>query len=56
MKHYIFDGKTYDRLPDPFRGCSPMTDARFVELGGTVKVTFFYINFGSCKNTAYCKI
>ena len=37
MKHYIFDGKTHDKLPDPFRGCSPMTEERFVELGGVIE-------------------
>lgn len=36
MKHYTIDGKTTDYLPDPCKGVSPMTDARFVELGGTV--------------------
>lgn len=36
MKHYTIDGKTYDKLPDPCRGVSPMTDARFVALGGTI--------------------
>ena len=37
MKHYIFNGKTYDKLPDPFNGCSPMTDERFTSLGGTIE-------------------
>ena len=37
MKHYIFDGGACDRLPDPFRGCSPMTEARFVALGGVIE-------------------
>ena len=36
MKTYIFNGKTYDKLPDPFNGCSPMTDERFTLLGGTI--------------------
>lgn len=37
MKHYTIDEKTYNRLPDPCKGVSPMTDARFVELGGTIE-------------------
>ena len=37
MKHYIFEGKTYEKLPDPFRGCSPMTEAHFITLGGTIE-------------------
>ena len=36
MKHYTIDNKTTDCLPDPCRGVSPMTEARFVELGGTI--------------------
>ena len=40
MKHFIFDGKTYDKLPDPLKTAggeiSPMTEARFVALGGTI--------------------
>ena len=36
MKHYIIDGINYDELPDPCKGVSPMTEARFVELGGTI--------------------
>lgn len=36
MKHYTIDGKTYDKLPDPCRGVSPMTEERFVALGGTI--------------------
>lgn len=37
MKHYTIDGKTTDKLPDPCKGVSPMTDARFVQLGGTIE-------------------
>lgn len=37
MKHYTINGKTTDYLPDPCNGVSPMTDARFVELGGTIE-------------------
>ena len=33
---YTINGKTYDKLPDPCAGCSPMTDARFEALGGTI--------------------
>lgn len=36
MKTYELNGKTYDRLPDPCMGCSPMTDAKFIALGGTI--------------------
>ena len=36
MKHYTIDGKTFDRLPDPCQGVSPMTEARFIELGGEI--------------------
>ena len=36
MKHFIIGGKTTDFLPDPCKGVSPMTEARFVELGGTI--------------------
>lgn len=37
MKHYTINGKTTDYLPDPCNGVSPMTDARFVWLGGTIE-------------------
>ena len=36
MKHYTIDNTTTDYLPDPCRGVSPMTEARFVALGGTI--------------------
>ena len=36
MKHYTIDNKTTDYLPDPCKGVSPMTDERFVQLGGTI--------------------
>lgn len=36
MKHYTIDSKTFDTLPDPCKGVSPMTDDRFVALGGTI--------------------
>lgn len=36
MKHFTIDGKTYDKLPDPCKGVSPMTEERFVALGGTI--------------------
>ena len=36
MKHYTIDGKTTDYLPDPCRGISPMTEERFVQMGGTI--------------------
>lgn len=37
MKHYIIDGKTYDKLPDPCKGVSPMTEQRFREMGGVIE-------------------
>ena len=37
MKHYTIDGNTTDYLPDPCNGVSPMTDARFESLGGTIE-------------------
>lgn len=37
MKHYTIDGKMTDYLPDPCKGVSPMTDERFVQLGGTIE-------------------
>lgn len=40
MKHYTIDGKTYDKLPDPLEtengSVSPMTEERFVALGGII--------------------
>lgn len=36
MKTFTIDGKTYDKLPDPCHGVSPMTEERFVALGGTI--------------------
>ncbi len=40
MKHYMFEGKTFDRLPDPLKTAggmiSPMNEALFVSLGGTI--------------------
>ena len=36
MKHYYFNNVELHGLPDPFKGVSPMTDARFVSLGGTI--------------------
>ena len=36
MKRYTINGKTTDYLPDPCMGCSPMTDEKFIELGGTI--------------------
>ena len=41
MKHFTIDGKTTDILPDPLKTeageVSPMTDERFVALGGTIE-------------------
>ena len=36
MKHFTIDNKTTDYLPDPCRGVSPMTEPRFIEMGGTI--------------------
>ena len=36
MKHFTIDGETYDKLPDPCKGVSPMTEERFVDMGGTI--------------------
>lgn len=37
MKTFTIDGKTYNKLPDPCKGVSPMTDERFIALGGTIE-------------------
>ena len=41
MKHYIWQSKTYDTLPDPLHlnggEISPMTEKLFVQLGGTIE-------------------
>ena len=36
MKEYRYNGRTFDELPDPLDGVSPMTEQRFVDLGGTI--------------------
>ena len=36
MKHYTIENITTDYLPDPCNGVSPMTEGRFVALGGTI--------------------
>ena len=36
MKYYTIDGKTTGYLPDPCKGVSPMTEERFIALGGTI--------------------
>lgn len=36
MKYYTIDGITTKYLPDPCNGVSPMTEARFLELGGEI--------------------
>lgn len=36
MKHYTIEGVTYDKLPDPCKGDSPMTEEHFIELGGVI--------------------
>ncbi len=37
MKTFEIDGKTYDKLPDPYKGVSPMTEQRFRDLGGEIE-------------------
>ena len=37
MKHFIIDGKTCDKLPDPCKGVSPMTEQRFRDMGGIIE-------------------
>lgn len=37
MKTFTIDGKTYNKLPDPCKGASPMTEQRFTVLGGTIE-------------------
>ena len=37
MKHYTIDNITTDYLPDPCKGVSPMTEERFVALGGVIE-------------------
>lgn len=34
---YTINNKTYDELPDPCNGRSPMTDEAFVQMGGTIE-------------------
>ena len=36
MKTFTIDGITYDKLPDPCKGVSPMTEQRFRDLGGEI--------------------
>ena len=33
---YTINGKTFDKLPDPCNGVSPMTEARFTQIGGVI--------------------
>ena len=52
MKHYEYNGKVFDKLPDPFDTgefmVSPMTEQRFVDFGGVItedgKMTEFETN------------
>ena len=37
MKFFEIDGKTYNKLPDPCKRVSPMTEERFVALGGEIE-------------------
>ena len=34
---YKINGKSYEKLPDPCNGVSPMTDERFVQMGGIIE-------------------
>ncbi len=36
MKHFTIDNITTDYLPDPCKGVSPMTEERFLEMGGVI--------------------
>ena len=36
MKEYRYKGRTFNELPDPLDGTSPMTEQRFIEMGGTI--------------------
>lgn len=36
MKHYTIDGVTTDTIPNPCHGDSPVSEAHFIELGGTI--------------------
>ena len=40
MKKFVYDGKNYDKLPDPLvtgnGSVSPVTEALFVSMGGTI--------------------
>jgi len=36
MKHYTIDNITTDYLPDPCKGVSPMTEERFIDMGGEI--------------------
>lgn len=37
IQHYFYNGTEYAQLPDPFGGMSPMTEERFVEMGGEIR-------------------
>ena len=34
---YTINGETFDKRPDPCNGVSPMTDALFKQMGGTIE-------------------
>lgn len=34
---FKINGKTFDKLPDPCNGVSPMTNERFVQMGGIIE-------------------
>ena len=52
MKHYIYNGVTYDKLPDPLNTengqISPMSEAKFVEFGGVITEDGKLSNFEIC--------
>ena len=37
MKHYFYNGIELEKIPDPFKGISPMTEERFTANGGTIE-------------------
>ena len=52
MKHFVYKGKTYDKLPDPFNTgeftISPMTEQKFIDLGGVITEDGKMSNFEIC--------
>ena len=34
---FVYGTTTYNALPDPFQGITPMTNDKFVEMGGSIE-------------------